>query len=147
MTSQVKSKPAPLYELTYSRTVFVFEILLNVFLLLSIVQLISGAWAVLFILLLVLISIRFFQTQSIITQFNQAMIEIRFNPDKLIWYDQDGSRLFTEKEIKIITSRWFILLQLGQGHLRMNRLLLSDSFVDNSHYTRLRRQLNEINTC
>jgi hypothetical protein len=95
-----------------------------------------------------LLTIHFFRTDSIRAQFNNNALEIRNNPFKLIWYDPSAEPFeYAANEIKIITSRWFILLQLGKGKSRINRLLLADSFVDNNHYTSFRRLLNEMYLC
>ncbi len=147
MASPLRSEPAQLYKLKYSRIILGIEIAIHVLLLIAIVQLIQDTWLSLFVLLFVLLTIQFFQTQSIIAQFNQAAIEIHGQAHKLIWYDQQGEKVYNLDEIKLVASRWFILLQLGQGKQKFNRLVLADSFVDKTHYTRFRRQLNEIKIC
>ncbi len=147
MSSTVSSEPAAYFKLTYSKIILGIEIGLHGLLLLCITQVITDAWKILFLVLFTLLSIRFFQSQSIITQFNQAAIEIRSQLNKLIWYDHQGSQDYQLDEIKLVTSRWFILLQLGKGKDKINRLVLADSFVDKSHYTRFRRYINEMNAC
>lgn len=148
MTSPQKYAIAPLYKLEYSKKVFGFEIFFHGLILISIFKLISGVWILLILLLYLLLTIRFFQNESVTAQFsNNTTIEFRINPDKLIWTDQTGSSGYLLPDIKIFITRWFILLQLGRGKTKINRLLLADSFDDISRYTCFRRQLIEKYLC
>lgn len=148
MTSPTKFEAAPYFKLRYSKKFVVAEFVFLVIVFASMVKLLSGIWLAVFILLFVLMSIRFFTSDSIIASFPAgSSIQIRSDPNSLIWYDQSQVSSYTQAEVKILMTRWFILLQLGRGKSRQSKLLLSDSFADINHYTYFRRQLIETYLC
>lgn len=142
-----KSANVQLYKLNASNTIFYLEIALHLLVLVCLINLITDAWLWLFLLLFLLLSIQFFSHQSIRHQFSNSSLEIRDSPCIFIWTDRDGETQYSADQVKIITTRWFILLQLGKGRVQKSRLLLADSFVDKSDYTGFRRKLNEMYAC
>ncbi len=144
MTSQQKFATVRLYKLHYSKKIFTLEILIHTLLFFAIINLMYDAWMLIILALYFLLSIRFFLTESIRTQFlyNPA-ITFRKGVDCLILSDDEGEKLYQSDEVNIFTTRWFILLQLGRGKSRLKKWLLADSFQDMNHYTSFRRQLIE----
>lgn len=150
MTSPQKFVTAPHYSfnLNYSKKALSLEIFFHGLILVCIVNVIQGWWSVPVVLLFLLLTLRFFQVDSIVAQFKKnTVIEFRHDFETLLWSDETGSTAYSTAEIKIFMTRWFILLQLGKGKTRINRLLLADSFDDISHYTCFRRQLIEKYLC
>lgn len=148
MTSPRKSEIAPLYKLRYSTIVVAVEIVILALIFVSIVNLLDGSGLILIGQLYILLTIRFFQTDSTRIKIPAgSAIEIRKSPERLIWYDSELVTNYSTAEIKIFITRWFILLQLGKGKSRTSKLLLVDSFADINHYTCFRRQLIEMNLC
>lgn len=145
MTSSVKSATVLRYNIQYSTTVFILEIIFFLVVLTSLILIISGGWLLAVLSLFFLMAGSFFLQDSIITQYPAgAWIEIRMNPDRLICYDQSDESGYFIEDIKILFSRWFVYIRMQQSPRRYSRLLLADSFDDMSHYTSFRRQLIEM---
>ena len=148
MSSPQKSAITRRYSPRYSNTIVLLEVFFHVLVFIAILQILSGWWLFGILLLFVLIAVNFFHKQSIRTEFPPGCgIEIRHNPPRLIWYDRQNQREYSEHETRCIMTRWFVLLQLGTIGRRKNKLLLMDSFEDKTHYTRLRRELIEMTLC
>jgi ABC-type antimicrobial peptide transport system permease subunit len=129
----------------YSKRALFIEIFLLMVILLSILSLISGLWMLLVLMLFLLISILFFQTDSIVRAFPpDGAIDVSQAPESLKWIDNGQETTYPSAEIKIFITRWFILLKLGKGKSQVSKLLLSDSFADINHYTNFRRHLIEM---
>ncbi len=144
MTSPQKFAHVRFYKLFYSKKIFTLEILIHILVLIAIINLMHDLWMLIVLTLYLLLTIRFFQTESVRVQFNHhPAISFRKETDCLALSDDEGDKLYKSDEIKIFTTRWFILLQLGRGKSRLNKWLLSDSFQDMTHYTSFRRQLIE----
>ncbi len=136
------------YHLRYSRTVLGIEIALQILVLICLVNSVPLPWLVVFVALLLLLAVHYFQHSSIIHAFpSGSRIELRDTPPTLIWYDAEQSREIPWNRCKIYRTRWFLLLQLDRGAAACHKLLLADSFEDNYHYTRFRRQSIEMNLC
>lgn len=148
MTSPEELKAESLYRLRYSRIVLAAELIILTFIAVSIVNLLDGFGFVLIGLLFVLLTILFFQFDSSLKKIPPgSAIEIRKTRECLIWYEHEQATRYSSSEIKIFITRWFILLQLGEGKAFSSKLLLVDSFADINHYTCFRRQLIEMNLC
>ena len=148
MSSPGKYITAPRYNLQYSRTIVGLELFFHALVCIAIVQTVHDWWMLGMLLLYVLIAIHYFQRASIRSEFPVgSAIELRGNPSRLIWYDGESQQSYLDHDIRCIMTRWFVLLQLGKIGQRKNKLLLADSFDDNSHYTRFRREIIEKTEC
>ena len=148
MTLPSKLKTASFYRLRYSRIALGAELVILTLIAGSIINLLDGYGFILTGLLFVLLTILFFQFDSSLKKIPPGSgIEIRKSRECLIWHEHERSTRYPFAEIKIFITRWFILLQLGEGKALNSKLLLVDSFADINHYTCFRRQLIEMNLC
>lgn len=148
MQSLVNSTARQHFKVNYSRSFYYFEISLHILLLICLVELIDWPDLLLFLLLFCLISWQFFNNQSIRVLYkNDCVIQIQENPVSVSWIESDNETRFQSEEIRILLTRWFILLQLGRGKSKLNRILLVDSFDSHAHYSNFRKTVLENKLC
>jgi hypothetical protein len=148
MTSQGSDQNTLRFNLTASTRLFHFEIALHLVALLGMINLITWPDIVLFSLLFVLLMYRYFAQFSVLHQYDRATgLEIRPQSSQIVWHNADGTQDFSLDTAKIHMTRWFILLQLGKGSHRVERLLMEDSFPNVDQYCHCRRMLIELNLC
>ena len=145
MTSLEQSAPGQRYKLTYSSRLLQLEILFFVIVFTSLMLLVRGWWLLPALVLGGLLCLQFFLRQSVFRQFTEpCAIELRMKPRRLICYYQQGECCFSQEQITIKMSRWFVLIKLRNGSHRFDRILLADSFDNSNHYSQFRRNLIEI---
>ena len=116
------------------------EIALHVMLLIAILQLIEWPYVLLFVTLFLLLTWQFFHKYYIQHQYSEAsQIQWIKNPAGLRWTDAEQEILYPAAQVKILMTRWFILLQLGKGRSRVSRLLLADSFDSSQSFSQCRK--------
>ncbi len=116
------------------------EIALHVVVLIALLQLIDWPYVLLFLALFLLLTWRFFHKYYIRHQYAEAsQIQWVKNPAGLRWVDAEQEILYPAAQVKILMTRWFILLQLGKGRSRVSRLLLADSFDSSQSFSRCRK--------
>ncbi len=98
--------------------------------------------------LFIVLAWRYFSRAASAQQFPPgSSIALDSSAQKLTWHDGEQSQQFGIEQSSVITSRYLVLLRLGQGSKRLDKLLLADSFDDINRYTRFRRQIKEIYQC
>jgi hypothetical protein len=146
MNSTSKSAASQFFNVRYSRTVYRLELALQLLVLICIVQIIDWPYVLLFVLLFLLLGWQLFYKQSINNPyFNGCQIQILDNPKTINWLVGEGECSYSGQEIKILMTRWFILLQLGQGKTKTKQLLLADSFDSYESYLNCRKLLLRLN--
>ena len=145
MTSMGNSTPAQRYNLKFSARLWCLEILLYLGLLLCLCFLLPVAWLLPAVILFVLLGIQFFARRSVIRRYSdQSAIELRVNPGPLICHHHQEETCFSQEQISIKISRWFVLVKLRNATQQFDHILLADSFNNPEQYSHFRRQLLEI---
>ncbi len=146
MKSPDQSAFAQSFKIRYSRTFYRLEIALHLLVLISMVQIIDWPYLVLFVWLFLLLGWQFCSNHSKSRQYsNDCQIQILNNPAGIHWTGPKGECTYPEHEIKLLMTRWFILLELGQCQTKIRRLLLVDSFDSLESYSNCRKLLLRLN--
>ncbi len=145
MTSLENSTSAQRYNLKFSTRLWYLEILLFLGLLLCLFFLLPVAWLLPVVILFILLGIQFFARRSVIRRYSdQSAIELRMNPGPLICYHHQEETCFSQQQVSIKISRWFVLVKLRNASQRFDHILLADSFTNQEQYSQFRKQLLEI---
>jgi len=148
MNSPQKSGLSQPFRITYSQTFLRIEIALQLLVLTSIVQLIDWPEVMLFVMLFLLLGWQFFNKNSIRNQYSdECYIQISNNPPSIKWVESEHESSFPVQAVKILITRWFILLQLGQRQTKVRRILLADSFESLELYSFFRQKIIETKLC
>jgi hypothetical protein len=133
-------------KISYSRKLYQLEIALHLLVLICIVQIIDWPYLLIFVLLFLLLGWQFFNNHTICRQYtHDCQLQILNNPTRISWLSPEGEYTYPEPEVKILMTRWFILLQLGQGQKKIKQLLLADSFDSFESYSHCRKLLLRLN--
>jgi hypothetical protein len=135
------------YHVNFSQTLFRIEVALHLLVLISIVQLIDFPYVLLFLILFALLSWNFFTNHPFLDQHKSCSMSILMTPPVLRWIESGRQHDYPASEVKILMTRWFILLQLGRGRFRISRLLLADSFRSLDDYSCCRKNIIETKLC
>ncbi|MDJ0834544.1 MAG: hypothetical protein QNJ69_13555 [Gammaproteobacteria bacterium] len=145
MTSLHNDIPAQRYNLKISARLLYLEILSFFGLLLCLFFLLPVVWLLPVVVLYALLGIQFFTHRSVIRRYSdQPAIELRMKPGPLICYHHQGETCFSEEQISLKISRWFVLVKLRNASQQFDHILMADSFTKPEHYNQFRRQLLEI---
>jgi hypothetical protein len=147
MNSALKSEVVQFYSITFSRTYFLIEIALHLLVLTSIFQLIAFPELVLFVILFSLFAWKFFTNHPFLDQYKSCSMCILKTPPGIRWVESGRQYDYPTSEVKILMTRWFILLQLGRGRFRISRILLADSFNSLDNYSCCRKNIIETKLC
>ena len=149
MPVENESTQIQLYRLYPSRTLTMIEVMLHFMLLAIIIAELSGWLLFVTLLLLGLLGWRYFSAGSSRHALSDASIEVRASETAPLigWRDGAGETRYPAADVRVIMSRYFVLLQFGAGPGRSDKLLLADSFDDINGYTRFRRQMKEMYPC
>jgi hypothetical protein len=137
------------FHVRFSPTLFGLEVALHAVVLISIFQLLNFPDLMLFLLLFALLSWKFFKNHPYVKSSNPSCsLMIICHPVVTIrWIELDWQRDYPASEVKILMTRWFILLQLGKGQFKISRILLADSFTSLENYSCCRKNIIETQLC
>ena len=138
----VKSEP---FSISPSTRLLHIELVMHGLLMLAILNLIEWPYNLLFLMLVIGMGWQFFHKYYIQDRYaGRVQIQWCSNPPGIRWTEAGCETTYPVAQVKILMTRWFILLQLGKGRKRVSRLLLSDSFDNSDSYSKCRKLMLQV---